>query len=252
MDIFNSLDLSIWQWVLVIISAFLVGFSKTGIGAFSMLTIPIMASVFGGKDSTGIVLPMLLLGDVFAIYYYRKHVEWGKLRKLLPWALVGIILGAIVGNYINDKQFKLLIALVVLFCLAILVYTEKKGEKIKIPDGRWFNILAGVLSGFASMIGNAAGPIFGVYLVAMGFKKNDFMGTNAWFFFIVNFSKLPIQILLWKNIQASTALLSAPMIPAIALGALLGIAIVKKLNEKNFRYIIIAMTAIAAIRLLIP
>lgn len=252
MDIIKSLDLSMWQWILVITAACFVGFSKTGISGFSMLTIPIMASVFGGKDSTGIILPMLLVGDVFAVFYYSKHVDWKKIRRLLPWALAGILLGAIVGNYINDKQFKMLIAFFVLFCLAILIYTEKKGEKVKVPEGTWFYILTGIVSGFASMIGNAAGPIFGIYLVAMRFKKNDYMGTAAWFFFIVNFSKLPIQILWWHNIQVKTAMLAACMIPAITVGALLGFVLIKKLNEKSFRLVIIAMTAIAAIRLLLP
>lgn len=252
MNIISLFDLSIWKWILIIVAALFVGFSKTGISGFSMLTIPIMASVFGGRDSTGIVLPMLLVGDVFAVLYYNRHAEWSNIKKLLPWAFIGLILGAIVGNYINDRQFKMLIAIFVLFCLAILIYQDRKGEKFKVPEGVWFYILTGILSGFASMIGNAAGPIFGVYLIAMGFKKNDYMGTAAWFFLIINFTKLPIQIFIWENIQLKTALLAAGMIPAITVGAILGAILIKKLNEKHFRIVIIAMTAIAAIRLFIP
>ncbi|MZK52026.1 TSUP family transporter [Clostridium beijerinckii] len=101
------------------------------------------------------------------------------------------------------------------------------------------------------MIGNAAGPIFSVYLLATGFKKNDFMGTTAWFFFIINLFKLPLQILFWHNIPIKTIFLTFSMVPAIAIGAVLGVLIIKKLNEKLFRSIILAVTAIAAIRLFI-
>lgn len=251
MEIFQSFNLSTWQWVWVISAAIMVGFSKTGISGVMMLVIPILASVFGGKDSTGILLPMLLIGDVFAIWYYNRHVEWDNIKKLLPWTLAGLLIGTVVGNYINDRQFKILIAISVLVCLAILVYTEIKGDNFNIPEKAWIYILSGVACGFTSMIGNAAGPIFSIYLLARGFKKNDFMGTSAWFFLIINLTKLPLQIFLWHNVSQKTILLAGSMIPAITIGALLGALIIKKLNEKYFRILIVGMTAIAAIRLLI-
>jgi len=243
------MDLSAIQWIVLITAAFLVGFSKTGIGGLMMLAIPVLASVFGGKESTGVILPMLLAGDVFAVWYYHRHAQWGNIKKLLPWALLGIISGAVVGNYINDTQFKALIAILILVCLFILVYMEKKGDSLKVPEKIWFFALTGIAAGFASMIGNAAGPIFTVYLLARGFRKNDFMGTSAWFFLIVNFTKLPFQIFYWKNVTWDTMLTAGIMVPAIAIGALIGVAVIKKINEKPFRYIILAMTAITAVRL---
>ncbi|MBU3112380.1 sulfite exporter TauE/SafE family protein [Clostridium lacusfryxellense] len=249
MHIINLFDLTTLQWFWVVFAAFLVGLSKTGISGLTMLIIPIIATIFGGKESTGILLPMLLMGDVFAVSYYKKHADWGKIRKLLPWAIVGILLGGIVGNYINDKQFKSFIATSVLICVVILIYTEKKGDKLNVPKGVWFNILIGVASGFTSMIGNAAGPVFSIYLLTIGLKKNNYMGTASWFFFIINLTKLPLQIFFWNNITAKTTILSCMMIPAITLGAFLGIKVVKRLNEKLFRYIIIAMTALVAIKL---
>jgi uncharacterized membrane protein YfcA len=249
MELINTFDLSLWQWSWVIIAAFLVGFSKTGISGLTMLVIPIIASVFGGKESTGIILPMLLIGDVFAVYYYNRHAKWADIRKLLPWALVGIVLGVIVGSYINDSQFKTSIASIVLACLVLLIYTEKKGDNLKVPEGIWFNALIGIAAGFTSMIGNAAGPIFSLYLLSNGFKKNNFIGTTSWFFLIVNLSKTPLQIFFWHNITLRTTLLALILIPIITLGALLGARIIKKINEKMFRYIIIIMTALAAIKL---
>lgn len=250
MDIIDSFNLTNLQWGLAILGACLVGFSKTGISGVMMLVIPILASVFGGKESTGVLLPMLLIGDIFAVYYYSRHAEWNKIKKPLPWALVGLILGGIVGNQINDQQFKILIAISILLCLSILVYTEKKGDKLVVPDGVWFYILTGIASGFTSMIGNAAGPIFSIYLLALGFKKQDFMGTFSWFFLIINLTKLPIQMYFWNNITPKTILFTFYMLPSITIGAFLGALIIKRLNEKPFRMVILAMTAIAAVRLL--
>jgi uncharacterized protein len=252
MDSFiQVLDLNMIQWITVIIAAFLVGFSKTGIGGVAMLAIPLLAGTFGGKDSTGIMLPMLLVGDIYAIWYYRKSVEWKNVFKPLPWAVVGLVLGVIVGVYISDKTFVILIGIMVMLCLGILIYTEKKGKNFVIPNGVWFYILVGILSGFASMIGNAAGPIFSVYLLALGFKKNNYMGTNAWFFFIINFTKVPLQVFIWHNIGVKSLTIAACMIPAITIGAITGFIVLKKINEKYFRYLIILMTGIAALRLLL-
>ena len=244
------INLSVGQWLWIIISACLIGFSKTGIGGFSMPVIPIIAGIFGGKESTGIMLPMLIIGDVFALYYYKSHAKWNIIKKLLPWVFVGLAFGVIVGDYINDKQFKIVISISVLVCLIILIYTEKKQDNLKVPSSIWFYALTGILSGFTSMIGNAAGPIFSVYLLAMGFKKNSFMGTTAWFFFIINLSKVPLQVLFWNNITFETVLLNIFIVPAIALGAVLGALTIKKINENFFRKLILVMTAIVAIKLL--
>lgn len=250
MQAFHIFSLTYLQLSLLVFAAFLIGFSKTGISAATMPVIPIVASIFGGKASTGIMLPMLLLGDVFALYYYKQHGEWSNIKKLLPWTLVGLFAGIIVGDYINDRQFKAFIAVSLFICLCILVYTEKKGDNLKVPNKLWFFSLMGIAAGFTSMIGNAAGPLFSVYLLALGFKKNNFMGTMTWFFFIINLTKLPMQIFFWHNITFKFTTLALCMIPAITAGALLGVVIIRKLNEKSFRYIIIVMTLIAAIRLL--
>lgn len=245
------MDLNWTQWITVIIVALIIGFSKTAISGVTMLTIPIIAAAFGGKDSTGIMLPMLLVGDLFAVWYYRESVEWKKVFLPLPWALAGLILGAVVGNYISDRTFLTLIGIIILVCLGILVYTEMKGKSIKVPGKVWFYVLVGVLSGFASMIGNAAGPIFTIYLLALGFEKINFMGTNAWFFFIINLIKLPLQIFVWHNIGIRSMTITAVMLPLITLGAILGYYILKKINEKIFRYTVIIMTALAALKLFI-
>lgn len=252
MSFLQSFDFTQIQWIWVIIAAFVIGFSKTGIGGIAMLLIPIMALYFGGKESTGILLPMLILGDIFAVKYYNRHANWRVVGKMLPWALIGIVTGVFVGSYVNDQQFKIMIAISIVICLFILVYTEIKGEAVKVPEKVWVYVITGIACGFASMIGNAAGPIFSIYLLAMGYRKNDFMGTTAWFFFIINVTKLPFQIFFWHNVSLHLTLLVIILIPLITTGAILGVYVIKRVKEKAFRYIILAMTVVAAIKLIIP
>ena len=242
-------DFTLTQWIWVAAAAFLTGFSKMGLSGVMTIIIPVMASLFGGKESTGIMLPILLTGDVFAVAYYKQHAQWYAIKRLLLWAVIGLAIGAVVGNFVSDRQFKTIIAVLVMICVGLLIWIETKGSGLAVPEKAWFYALAGVASGFATMIGNAAGPIMSIYLVAMGYRKNNFIGTYAWFFLIINALKVPIQVLLWHNITLSNATLAGMMIPAVALGAVLGAIIVKKINEKPFRYLVIGMTAIAAVRL---
>lgn len=243
-------DFTLAQWIWIVVASLCVGLSKLGLSGMMTIVIPVMASIFGGKESTGILLPILLTGDIFAVSYYKQHAQWGAIRRLLLWAGIGLIIGAVVGNYVGDTQFKTIIAISVMACVGLLIWTETKGSGFSVPDKTWFHALAGIASGFTTMIGNAATPIMSLYLVAMGFRKNNFLGTYAWFFLIINALKVPIQVFLWHNISLSNATLAAMMIPAVALGAVLGALIVKKINEKLFRYLVIVMTALAALRLL--
>ena len=244
------LGLEPWSLGLVIVTAVLIGFSKTGIGGVVMVVVPLMAATFGGKMSTGIILPMLITGDIFAVAYYHRHADWPGIRRLLPWVLAGLLLGLLVGNLIDDQQFTLLIAVSLLICLAILVAMELRAGQLRVPDGMWFYALIGIIAGLTTMIGNVAGPIFAVYLLARRFEKQGFLGTSAWFFMIINVTKLPLQIYFWGNITMQTALLSAVMIPAVLVGAVLGAMVIKRIPEKPFRWLVIVMTAVAIVRLI--
>ena len=238
-----------WSLSLIVITALLIGFSKTGIGGVVMIVIPLMAAAFGGKMSTGIILPMLITGDILAVGYYHRHADWPGIRRLLPWVIAGLLTGILIGNAIDDRQFTVLIAASLLICLAILVVLEMKVGQLRTPDGLWFYALIGFIAGLTTMIGNVAGPIFAVYLLARRFEKQGFLGTSAWFFMIINLIKLPLQIFFWGNITAQTALLSALMIPAVLAGAVLGAIVIKHIPEKPFRWLVILMTAVAIVRL---
>jgi uncharacterized protein len=244
-------DLSVVQWILLAVCALFVGMSKVGIAGISMFYIPVLALIFGGKTSTGILLPMLMMADIFGVAYYHRHAEWKYLAKLLPWAFVGIGIGLWVGKVVNDEWFKNIIAVLVFAGVGIMLWREKQNRTDLFPHTWWFAAIMGVLGGFATMIGNVAGPIFAIYMLAMNLPKNAFIGTGAWFFLIVNFFKFPLQVWVWNNIGWKTIIIDLMMLPAIALGAFLGIWIVRKIPDKTYRTFIIIVTVLSAFLLLI-
>ncbi len=244
-------DFSIVQWFLLALCALFVGMSKVGIAGISMFYIPVLALIFGGKTSTGILLPMLMMADIFGVAYYHRHSEWKYLSKLLPWAFVGIGIGLWVGKVINDEWFKNIIAVLVFAGVGIMLWRERKKTPDLFPHTWWFAAIMGILGGFATMIGNVAGPIFAIYMLAMNLPKNAFIGTGAWFFLIVNFFKFPLQVWVWNNIGLKTIVMDLIMLPAIAAGAFLGIWIVRKIPDKTYRTFIVIVTVLSAFLLLI-
>ncbi len=244
-------DFSILQWVLLAACAMLVGMSKVGVPGVSMLVVPTLAIIFGGKASTGILLPMLMMADVFAVSYYHRHAEWKYLWKLLPFAFVGIGVALWVGEVVNDEWFKNIMATLVFLCIGLLFWKDRQKGANLFPDNLWFAAGMGILGGFATMIGNVAGPIFAIYLLAMHLPKNSFIGTGAWFFLIINFSKFPLHILVWKTINLQTLSLNLILLPAIALGAFAGFRLVKRIPDKHYRTAVIVVTALSAFLLLI-
>jgi uncharacterized protein len=244
-------DFSVVQWILLALCALFVGMSKVGIPGISMFYIPVLALIFGGKTSTGILLPMLMMADIFGVSYYYRHAEWKYLAKLLPWAFVGIGIGLWVGRIINDECFKNIIAVLVFAGVGIMLWRERQKRTDLFPHTWWFAAVMGVLGGFATMIGNVAGPIFAIYMLAMNLPKNAFIGTGAWFFLIVNFFKFPLQVWVWNNIGLKTIIMDLMMLPAIAAGAFLGIWIVRKIPDKTYRIFIVIVTVLSAFLLLI-
>ena len=243
-------QLQSYQWVLGIASGVVIGMSKAGLNGLALLFIPLMALSFGGKASTGILLPMLCVGDVFAVSWYRRHAETGYLLKLLPSAVVGLGVGVAVGGGLSDDSFRILLGSVIVVLLGLMIWQDTRDSSEDLfPRAWWFSVLAGSLAGFTTMVGNAAGAIMSIYLLSMRLPKNAFIGTAAWFFLIINLLKLPLQILFWKNIDAATLTFDAIMVPGIAAGAFIGIRVAGKIPERAYRIFVMVMTGIAALML---
>jgi uncharacterized membrane protein YfcA len=245
-----SFNLSYLQVSFVLLVALLTGMSKTGVHGAGMLSVPILANVFGGQLSSGIMLPMLVMADVFGVLYYHRHASWSHLKILFPWAAAGVVVGTVTGNYINDQLFKVIMASTILISVLVMLWMERLGTPDKLPKSKPFAIATGIASGFTSMVGNLAGSVMSVYLLSVPLPKNAFIGTTAWFFLAVNWFKVPFHVFAWHTITLNTLLLDLLTLPVIMAGAYLGIKVVSKLTDTVYRWFIIGMTLIAAIGML--
>lgn len=237
------------EWVLYGLSAVLIGMAKSGLVGAATFAIPVMATIFGAQASTGIVLPMLITADIVAVIYYRRDADWRIVAQLLPWTLVGVGVGVFVGDLIPEEGFRFLLAAVVLLGLGLMAWREFFHRDIVVPRKVWIAAVLGVAAGFATMVGNAAGPLMILYLLAMGFQKNQLIGTGAWFFFVVNLMKVPFHVVFWKTISAETLLLNVFVVPVVVAGVFLGLWIVKRVPERGYRYFILISTTIISVRL---
>lgn len=226
--------------------AILLGMAKTGVHGAGMLSVPLLAIVFGGKASSGLMLPMLLVADIFGVWYYHRHASFQHLKILFPWAAAGIIAGSFAGNYINDEVFRIIMAGTIFLSLGIMIWMELGGKE-KIPDSIYFGMVAGFLGGFTSMIGNLAGTVMAVYFLSMNLPKNNFIGTTAWFFLVINWFKVPFHVWVWHTINKDSWLFALVLTPAIIMGAYLGVLLVKKMSDQTYRWFIVGMTFVAAI-----
>ena len=248
-DILSSYNLSTFQWISVFMAVFLLGLSKSGIKGIGILIVVILAFVFGEKASTGILLPMLIVADIFAVTYYHRHAQWKYIKKLMPWMIIGVLLGVWIGNDISEGIFKKLMAIIIIGSVLILFYSENR-KSSKIPTSRIFSGSAGLLAGFTTMIGNLAGPIANIYFLAIRLPKNEFIGTAAWLFFIINIFKLPFHFFVWKTVSVDTLVLNSILVPALILGFFMGVSLVKLISNLHYRRFILAVTAIGALILL--
>ncbi len=246
-DIIHSYSLQLPELSLIFLCAVAIGMAKTGVGGFGMLSVPIMAGIFGAKPSTGIVLILLIFADFFGVWFYHRHADIKLILKLSPSTIFGILLGILIGDRISDAQFTAL--LVGILILGALVMGANLNNNLKVKPSFVLSFITGSVAGISTMIGNSAGPIMSIYFLAMGLEKNSFIGTGAWFFLLVNLFKLPFHIFIWETIDVKTFLFDLVLIPAIVIGAFAGVWIVKKIHEKPYRVIIIVSVVFAAIQM---
>lgn len=244
-------DLTLAQWLLAILGAAGLGVGKAGLSGMSLLHVLIFAFLFGARDSTGIVLPMLLAGDVCAVTAYHQHARWDYVRRMLPPACVGVVAGAILMRGLDDAAFKPTIGWIILVLSVLQVARMQRPDWFgNMPHTRGFAWAIGLAAGATTMLANAAGPVFAIYCLAVMMPKFELVGTTAWFFFIINLFKVPFSYGLGL-IHGQTLLFNLVLVPAIVAGVLGGRSIIARLPQQLFDRLLLAFAAIAALRMIV-
>ena len=243
--------LSTGKWILASVTSLMVGISKTGLPALGILLAPLFAEVMPARASTGALLPLLIIADAFAVIFWRRHGSWKHLVRLLPWAGAGIVAGYFAMGRINDLQMRYIMGAIVVVMLGVNVYREYViGKDAPIPTSWWFAALAGFLAGATTMVANAAGPVMMIYLLSMRLPKKEFIGTSAWYFFILNWLKVPFSISLGL-ITIPTLGFDALLAPAVVAGAFAGLYFARGIPEKAFMIAVQVLTLASAIRMFV-
>jgi hypothetical protein len=227
-----------------------IGFSKSGFPGVSMLHVVLFAYVFGALESTGVLLPMLVVGDLCAIRFFGRKADWSHVRRLLPPTLIGIVIGWAMMDQLDPAHFKILVGGIILALTAVQaarLLHPKLFEKF--PHQVWFSTFLGLLAGLTTMLANAAGPVVALYLLAVSLPKWELIGTSAWLFLVLNVLKLPLSYNLGL-ITPDTLWVGAVLTPMIPLGMLSGKWLVTRVSQTWFNTILLGFTAIAAMRLM--
>ena len=240
-----------WQWALAILGAFLVGLGKAGVAGLGVLTVAIYATIFPARASVGILLVVLIVGDLTAVALFRREAHWQHLVRLFPWAGGGVLLGALAFGRMSDEVVRLLIG-VILIGLVVWQGARSLGTPVRsaVEPRAWVVAGTGLLAGFTTMIANAAGPLMVIYLLAMRLPKMAFVGTAAWFFLVLNLFKVPFSVGLGL-ITPQALGLSVRLAPFAVLGAFCGRWLITWINQRAFETIALFFTLAAGLRLLL-
>ncbi|WDV33930.1 sulfite exporter TauE/SafE family protein [Streptomyces sp. AD16] len=252
-------------FALLAAAALLVGFSKTSVSGANTISLAVFAAVLPAKESTGVLLPLLIVGDICAVLVYRRHAHWPTLWRLFPAVAAGVLAGTAFLAFADDGAVRTSIGAILLAMSAMTYWRRRKaarapagtdgepGADAEPGTGRGGRLRArgyGVLGGFTTMVANAGGPVMSLYLLSAGFRKLGFLGTSAWFFLIVNTSKVPFSVGLGL-IDGSSLLLDAVLVLFVVPGALLGRALAHRINQALFDQLVLAATVVGGVQLLL-
>lgn len=243
--------LAAWQIAVLASGAVLVGINKTGIPAFGIVVVVLFAQFFPADVASAAVLPLLCLGDLLAVIWYRREADWRFVGRLLPWALAGLGLGALTVRMISDNAVLTVMIGVVILLVQAMSFAGSRMKKAidRLRGSVGMAAFFGILAGFTTQVANAAGPVMAIYLLLMNFSKERYIGSAAWYFLILNWLKLPL-FALDGRLSAEVLRMVPGLIPFLVLGAAAGVVILHKIPQKWFQTVIQIFVTAGALRLL--
>ncbi|MBI4942315.1 MAG: sulfite exporter TauE/SafE family protein [Actinobacteria bacterium] len=272
--------------VLLVLAAVLVGFAKTAIGGVASISVAIFAATMPARESTGVLLPLLILGDVFAVWSYRSHAHWRTLLRLMPTVLVGILLGALFVATVDDTVMRRTIGVVLLLLVSVNLWTRSRQAQepaaAPVPAAATTTATAtapattpatttaeaadaasaagtrrarhaaaafyGSLTGFTTMVANAGGPVMSLYMLSMRMPMLAFLGTGAWLFALFNLVKVPFSIGLGLLDRQALGM-DLVLAPGVVAGAVVGRWAIRRIDQVLFERIVLVVTVLSAVNL---
>ncbi|MFD1383216.1 sulfite exporter TauE/SafE family protein [Rhodanobacter aciditrophus] len=234
--------------VVMFIAGLITGFSKFSVGGMGLLVLPIVMIAFPGPEALGVLLPLYLITDVMAVYSYRKNISWSVLARFLPLGLLGVLVGATLLSGMDSDQFVTLLGVIIVAMIALGFYLDARPATFMQKPITAYSM--GFAGGLVSMVANAAGPLFSLFLLEQKLSKESYVSTRAWGFFIINIMKFPMYIGLGLFSQESLTI-STYALPGLIIGALIGYHFLKHVKPAHFKWLIRIMSTLAAMKLML-
>ena len=240
-------------WICAFVAVIFVGIAKAGFGGgVGVLSTPLIALTIPATDAVALMLPILIICDIFAVNHYRMHFDRRSIKLLLPGALLGITAGAIFFGFFRDNQRVLQFGIGLLalsFVLFQTCHTVILGALERRQPSPAEGILMGFTSGFASTLAHAGGPPVAIYLLPQKLPRSLFVGTTVIFFAVINLTKLiPYSLLgLFKMGNLITILLLAPL---TYVGVRLGIYLNRRFTDRWFNRVVYIVLSLTGLQLL--
>ncbi|MDP7398233.1 MAG: sulfite exporter TauE/SafE family protein [Lentisphaeria bacterium] len=236
-------------WTIGLLVGAIVGFSKSGMPGLGVIAVPLLILLFDAKAAVGVITPICICGDIMSLIRYRRHADWSTLWRLLPGILIGMVIGGFVFLHINSPTLRPLLGILILLLVVLQVVTSKlKMEDVSNHPAVGWGL--GGAAGFATTVGNLAGPIMSIYLLAIRFSKEKFIGTGSWYYFTVNCMKVPLYVFAGE-ITFETLRFNACVVPGIIGGALLGWWLMPYIPRRIFDHTVLVLAAVSGVWLLL-
>lgn len=243
-----------WPWVALGVAAVTIGISKTALPGANILAIALFATVLPARTSTAAMLLLLMVGDVFAILAYRRHAHWPTLLRLAPAVVAGLLVGFAFLAVAGDGIVRRAIGVILLLMIAVTLWRRWRQSRREVQETPHGGILLagtyGTLGGFTTMVANAGGPVMSMYFLATRTPVQVFLGTSAWFFAIINVTKVPFLAGLGL-FHPPVLWMDAALAPLVVIGALIGLLVARRLDQALFDRIVITLTVVGAVYLLL-
>ncbi len=235
-------------YVAAVPAVILTGLSKGGFVGLSSLSLPILALVMSPVRAAAIMLPILIVQDVVSVWVYRRNWDARNLAILLPGATAGIALGYVFAARVSDAAIALAVGVIsVTFAVRRLILERRatiRQKRADVPSGLFW----GFVAGFTSLIANAGGPPFQVYIMPQRLPRDIFVGTGVIFFAVVNWIKVPPFIALGQFTRANL-LTSAALFPLAVVSTWAGVLLVRKVASQRFYTIVYLLLVVVGLRL---
>ena len=219
-------------YAVAIPAVLLLGVSKSGFGTgFGSLAVPLMAMAVSVPQAAAILMPLLLAMDLMGIAALRKEFDRALLRFLLPWGLLGTVVGTFMVRVWPSALVAGVVGIFTLIFLAQRLLFPPRADRA--PPPRWLGAVLTVMSGFTSFVAHAGGPPITAYVLPLRMKPVVFAATMSWFFFFVNLSKWPFYGWLGLLDQRNfiTSLVLMPLAP---LGVWAGVRMARRVDPVLF------------------